>query len=120
MEQMSLFGNVFLSDLYTELQNEHSFCYHLREKDEFPNYEVIRSDKNRIIQLCVLSRKNDGAERILAKSVYLERTKRNTYTICFFDWKCLPHLIDRDGKNLLLKCFINQTEIVDDLEENHV
>ena len=119
-EQISFFGILFLSELYAELQNEHSFCYHLREKDEFPAYEVIRSDKNRIIQLCVFSRKNNGAERILAKGVYLERTGRGTYTICHFDAKCLSHLIDRNEKNLLLKCFIQQTEIIDDMEGNHV
>lgn len=119
MEQLNLFGNASLSALLAELQREHRFCYHLREKDECPAYQVIRSDKGKYIQLCVFMRKKDGAERIIAKSVYLGRTDRGTYTICHFDAKCLPHLIDCAAKNLLLECFVNQTEIIDDLEEKH-
>lgn len=118
MEQLNIFGNTLLSTILTEIQQVHQFCYHIREKEEQPEYKIIKNNKNKNIQLCVFTRKKEGTEQIIAKSVYLKKTDNETYKICHFNAKCLPSLIDCRSKNILLECFVNQTEIIDDLEEN--
>lgn len=116
-EQLSLFGNVCISQLLLSLNNIHKFSYHCYSDIEEPEYCVYRY-KDGDILLCVykkfLSDTNIN-ERIISKSVYLKRQYNGMYLIAHFDRTVLAGLIDYRSYDILLDCFINRTELIDDL-----
>lgn len=115
--QFSLFGNVKISEILSEIQAIHKAFYYLCKDEEDKDYQVYRYPDGDIL-LCVYRKKQsdkETREKILAKAVYLAKTKNGTYVVNHFDTAVLSGLVDCRSKNLLLECFVNRVEIIDDL-----
>lgn len=116
--QFSLFGNVKISEILSEIQAIHKAFWYLRKDEEDKDYQVCRYSDGDIL-LCVYRKKQadkETREKILAKAVYLAKTKNGTYVVNHFNTAVLSGLVDCRSKNLLLECFVNRTELIDDLE----
>jgi len=116
--QFSLFGNETISNLLAALTSWHKAFYYLRSNEEEPEYKTYRY-KGGDILLCVYKRNgadSDTKEKILAKAVYLSKTKNGTFTISHFDKDVLCGIVDCRSKNILLDCFVERTELIDDLD----
>lgn len=116
-EQLSLFGNVYISQLLLFLNNIHKFSYHCYSDIEESEYSVFRY-KDGDILLCVYNKSlSDGVtcEKIISKSVYLKRQFNGLFFIAFFDRNVLSGLIDYRSYDILLDCYVNRIELVDDL-----
>ena len=117
-EQLSMFGNVCISQLLLSLNNIHKFSYHCYSDVEEPEYTVFRY-KDGDILLCVYKKSLSDSttqEKIIAKSVYLKRQHNGLYLIAFFDRSVLASLIDYLSYDILLDCYINRIELLDDLD----
>lgn len=116
MTQLSMLGNVLMSDILKELNMKHKASYRPDEKDE---YEVHRYHDGDILLGVYFKVKEDkeSKERILSKSVYFGKTKNGTYLVHFFDPSVLGGLVDWRSSNILLECYVRRTEIIDDLKE---
>lgn len=117
-EQLSMFGNVCISQLLLSLNNIHKFSYHCYSDIEEPEYSVFRYNDGDIL-LCVYKKSlSDGVtrEKIISKSVYLKRQHNGLYFIAFFDRNVLASLIDYRSYDIFLDCYINRTELIDDLD----
>lgn len=115
--QFSLFGNVKISEILSEIQAIHKAFWYLRKDEEDKDYQVYRYSDGDIL-LCVYRKKQadkETREKILAKAVYLAKTKNGTYVVNHFNTAVLSGLVDCRSKNLLLECFVNRTELIDDL-----
>ena len=116
-EQLSLFGNTTTSQILEALNKQHKAWYYNYSEVEEPEYKVHRY-KDGDILLCVYKKKGadgESGEKILAKGVFLARENSGVYRIAHFDRAVLAHLIDRREYDIVLDCFINQTDIIDDL-----
>ncbi|MDY4159891.1 MAG: hypothetical protein SOY02_06625 [Candidatus Onthovivens sp.] len=116
-EQLSLFGNVYISQLLLSLNNIHKYSYHCYSDIEEPEYCVYRY-KDGDILLCVYKKSLSDTitkERIISKSVYLKLQYNGMYLIAHFDRTVLAGLIDFRCYDILLDCFIKRTELIDDL-----
>ena len=117
--QYSMFGNETISALLDEINSRHKAFYYLIEKEQEYSYSVYRYGDGDIL-LCVY-RKNCTDEcvneKIIAKSVYLGKTNNGTYIVRNFNSDCLEGLVDCRSKHILLDCFVNKTELIDDLGE---
>lgn len=116
MTQLSMLGNILISDIFKDLNMKHKASYHPDEKDE---YEVHRYHNGDILLGVYYKGKEDtdSKERILSKSVYFGKTNNGTYLVHFFDTSVLGGLVDWRSSNILLECYIHRTEIIDDLKE---
>lgn len=116
MIQLSMIGNVLMSDILKELNMKHKASYRPDEKDE---YEVHRYHDGDILLGVYFKGKEDkeSKEKILSKSVYFGKTKKGTYLVHFFDPSVLGGLVDWRSSNILLECYVHRTEIIDDLKE---
>ena len=116
MTQLSMLGNVLMSDILKELNMKHKASYRPDEKDE---YEVHRYHDGDILLGVFFKGKEDkeSRERILSKCVYFGKTKHGRYLVHFFDGKVLGGLVDYRSTNILLDCYVRRTEIIDDLKE---
>ena len=116
-EQLSLFGNTTTSQILEALNKQHKAWYYNYSDIEEPEYKVHRY-KDGDILLCVYRKSGTyraSGEKILAKSVFLARENNGMYRIAHFDRDVLAHLIDCREYHIILDCFINRTEIIDDL-----
>lgn len=116
-EQLSLFGNTTTSQILEALNKQHKAWYYNYSDTQEPDYKVHRY-KDGDILLCVYKKNGtDGAsgEKIIAKGVFLAKENNGTYKIAHFDRAVLAHLIDWREYHIILDCFINRTEIIDDL-----
>lgn len=116
MTQLSMLGNVLMSDILNELNMRHKAQHRQDEKGE---YEVHRYHDGDILLGVFFKDKEDkeSRERILSKSVYFGKTKNGTYLVNFFDTKVLGGLVDWRTPEILLECYVRRTEIIDDLKE---
>lgn len=117
-EQLSMFGNFCISQLLLSLNNIHKFSYHCYSDIEEPEYSVYRY-KDGDILLCVYKKSlsdSNTNEKIISKSVYLKRQYNGMYLVAFFDRTVLPGLIDYRSYDILLDCYINRIELIDDLD----
>ena len=116
MTQLSMLGNILMSDILKELNMKHKASYNPGEEDE---YKVHRYHDGDILLGVYFKVKEDkeSKERILSKSVYFGKTKNGTYLVHFFDPSVLGGLVDWRSSNILLECYVHRTEIIDDLKE---
>ena len=116
MTQLSMLGNILMSDILKELNMKHKASYNPGEESE---YKVYRYHDGDILLGVFFKGKEDkeSRERILSKSVYFGKTKNGTYLVHFFDPSVLGGLVDWRSSNILLDCYVRRTEIIDDLKE---
>lgn len=116
MTQLSMLGNVLMSDILKALNMRHKAQHRQDEEDE---YKVHRYHDGDILLGVYFKGEEDkeSRERILSKSVYFGKTKNGTYLVHFFDPSVLGGLVDWRSSNILLECYVRRTEIIDDLKE---
>lgn len=101
--QLSLFGNVKISEILSEIQAIHKAFWYLRKDEEDKDYQVCRYSDGDIL-LCVYRKKQadkETREKILAKAVYDKPKYLNEITpFCKYKGErceCCLHYVETFG-----------------------
>lgn len=118
MLQLSLFGNESLTAILEEINQIHSAtpdCYLGKATKEYTPHYYHNGD----ILLATYYKYTEIAtgEKIINKSVYLEKQPNGCFKIAFFDSYVLGGIVDKRRPSKLLKAFLEQTEIINDLKK---
>lgn len=119
MLQLSLFGNESLTAILEEINQIHSAtpdCYLGRATKEYTPHFYENGD----LLLATYLKDKDGinGEKIINKSIYLDKQPNGCFKIAFFDSYVLGGIVDKRRPSKLLKAFLEQTEIINDLKKD--
>ena len=113
--QLSMFGNIYLSSLVVELDN----IWQQKRRyfpDQTEHYDIYKYPNGDILLAIYYKGKKEKStkEKIIARSVYLEKQASGSYRVAHFNNYCLSSLVDRRNEDLLLNAFIKQIDIIND------
>lgn len=105
MLQLSLFGTASATP----------DCYLGRATKEYTPHFYANGD----LLLATYLEDKDGVngEKIINKSIYLDKQPNGCFKIAFFDSYVLGGIVDKRRPSKLLKAFLEQTEIINDLKK---